>query len=153
MCIRKATAQDASKIAAIGQCVWIDTYATEGVRKSIGEYVLNEFTIEKIEGLLESNIVFVLEVDLHLVGYVVVINGVNPEIESLYVLPRQQGSGHGTRLMRHVVSKYKNLWLSCWERNSQAIRFYNALGFIETGESFFELEEETHRNVLLKYSS
>ncbi len=39
--IREARLEDAPQLAAIGSCVWVDTYAIEGMRKSIAQFVIN----------------------------------------------------------------------------------------------------------------
>ncbi len=49
---------DASHLAVIGACVWIDTYATEGVRKYLSKYVLSEFTEENMLVAVETKKVF-----------------------------------------------------------------------------------------------
>lgn len=153
MKIRIATLSDTRQIAAIGHCVWVDTYATEGVRQSIAEYVLSTFTQENIGREIQSKQVSIFEIDGHIVGYAVLSTSEeNAEIETLYILPRFQGQGLGQQFIQHAIQGNPSLWLSCWDRNSAAIGFYRKLGFTETGETTFELDGEKHRNVLLTHS-
>ena len=172
MHIRLASAEDAPSIAAIGQCVWLDTYATEGVRPAMASYVAEVFSTSHMAKTLETRVVYVLEIDHHLVGYGVIadsgaiesqdrhsvaererIENGRIEIETLYLLPKYQSKGLGKRLLEYILQRYKGVWLTCWEHNTRAIAFYRKNGFIESGESYFELEGERHRNLLFKYSA
>ena len=151
MVVRKASEKEAVLIAAIGQCVWVDTYATEGMRETIANYVLNEFTEENILKLIQSKDVFVLEAEKHLIGYTVVSTSATAEIETLYILPTFQGHGFGKELLNYALQHHHSVRLSCWERNTRAIEFYKRHGFTESGETYFEMEGERHRNVILTY--
>lgn len=148
--IRKATFDDVESIAALGLCVWIDTYATQGLRFRLGNYALGMFTRDKIQALLRSRTVLVAEQAEHLVAYAVLaIGNASTEVENLYVLPKFQRRGIGRKLINTMACEYSGLWLSCWEQNHSATGFYKALGFIEHGESFFDLDGEQYRNITL----
>lgn len=152
--IRKATFEDTESIAALGLCVWIDTYATEGLRFKLGNYALALFAREKIQDLLKFKTILVAEQAEHLVAYAVLdIGNESSEIENLYVLPKFQRRGVGRTLVNTMACEYSGLWLSCWEHNHSAIGFYKALGFIEHGESFFDLDGEQYRNLTLILST
>lgn len=148
MQIREATNNDSCNISAIAQCVWIDTYATDGVRSAISKYVLTQFVESKIKEQISTKLVLVAEENSHLLGYVVFCHK-EKELETLYVLPRFQRSGVGKKLLMRILSEEPSINLTCWEKNVSAIAFYKACGFIECGESFFELGGESHRNVML----
>ena len=148
--IRTAKYEDIESIAALGLCVWIDTYATEGVRVALSKYVFSYFTIDHVRGLLVSKKVLVAEVSGHLVGYVVLsVGGRAIEIDNLYVLPKFQGRGIGKEIISYISTDYSRLWLACWEKNENAIGFYKSIGFVEDGESFFNLDGELYRNIIL----
>lgn len=56
-------------------------------------------------------------------------------IENLYVLPRLQNRGYGTRLLRFAASLCARPRLTVLSSNSRAIALYRRLGFRESGES------------------
>jgi hypothetical protein len=57
--IRGATTTDASNIAALSIQVWLHTYAKSGLRNALSDYVLAEYTPEKIaERLRDKDQVF-----------------------------------------------------------------------------------------------
>jgi diamine N-acetyltransferase len=155
MMIRKAKDSDASNIAALGMCVWVDTYAAEGVFDKISKFIFSEFTKQKILKLINSKTVFVSENEKCLLGYIVLgpAKGDKVEIETLYVLPRLHGAGLGKQLLEQVLkSPHKNFWLSTWELNHKAIGFYKKFGFEETDELYFDLYGDKIRNIVLEIS-
>jgi len=154
--IRKALEFDALKIAALGMCVWVDTYATEGVDDKIARFIFSEFTEEKLLKSIKSKTVFVSSSNGSLLGYLVLglDNGTKIEIETLYVLPKCQRAGVGKKLLEQVLkSQAKTFWLSTWELNRQAIAFYSKLGFKETGELYFDLSGDKIRNIVLEITT
>ncbi|WP_028875810.1 GNAT family N-acetyltransferase [Teredinibacter turnerae] len=149
MVIVKAKENDAAIIAAIGQSVWVNTYSTDGVVEAIANYVASEFTAQNVLAVIRSRNVYLLGKEKSFIGYAVVNPGNPSELETLYILPRFQRKGYGTRLMRYIINFYKNLSLSCWEHNTEALRFYSKNGLAECGECYFELDGEKHRNIVL----
>ncbi|WP_262032096.1 GNAT family N-acetyltransferase [Microvirga sp. Mcv34] len=107
--IRVATAADASNLAALSIQVWLHTYAKTGLRSALSDYVLAEYTSEKIaERLGDENQVFlVYEQDAHLVGYLsLLLDSPCPtdpssrvEIATLYVQEHFIGQGIGSKLL------------------------------------------------------
>jgi ribosomal protein S18 acetylase RimI-like enzyme len=153
MKIRKADKNDAANIAALGICVWIDTYATEGVFDKISRYVFSELIEEKILELISNKNVLVIVEENRLLGYIVL--GAEKEnkveIETLYVLPKFHGQGIGRQLIKEALNIFqKSLWLSVWELNNKAIGFYQKLGFKETRELYFDLYGDKIRNIVLE---
>jgi len=150
MNIRKAVKEDYNSISTIGLCVWLDTYAIEGVTKTISDYVIAEFC--KSDNNSEKKIIYIAENNNHILGYIALsYNTQQYEIKNLYVLPKLQNNGIGKKLLKKVISNVDGrLWLSCWEKNASAIGFYKAMGFIEVGDSYFELGNEKHRNVIFE---
>jgi ribosomal protein S18 acetylase RimI-like enzyme len=69
------------------------------------------------------------------------------ELERIYVIKEFQGLGLGNHLMekvKNIASEKgkKNLWLGVWEKNKNAIKFYEKSGFIKTGEHDFFMGDE-----------
>ena len=154
--IRKATATDASNIAALGACVWVDTYATPGVYDNISRFIFSEFTPARMLAILQEKTVWVCSDHGSLKGYMVWGKEERGriEIETLYVLPRCQHSGIGRQFIQTARTwPSKTFWLSVWEQNHRAIAFYLNLGFRETGELFFDLYGERIRNMVLEINT
>ncbi|WP_051208234.1 GNAT family N-acetyltransferase [Saccharospirillum impatiens] len=148
--IREACPSDAESLSALCITVWIDTYSTEGLHPSHATYVLTEYTPELLVQRMSVSDVTVVERDGCLIGFAV-FNEHTGEIETFYILTRFKGMGIGARLLEALKAKYdERLFLSCWENNAAALGFYLKKGFVESGETFFELDGEQHRNVILE---
>ena len=154
--IRKAVESDAANIAAVGMCVWVDTYATEGVFDNISRYVFCEFTKDKIIEVIRKKTVLIVSDDSCLLGYIMLNREQENkvEIETLYILPRFHRNGIGRLLIEEALKSFpKSFWVSVWELNHKAISFYTKIGFKETGELYFDLYGDKIRNIVLEFST
>ena len=162
--IRLATAPDASNLAALSIQVWLHTYAKGGLRSALSDYVLAEYTPEKIAERLgdEKQVFIVYEQNAHLVGYLrLLLNSPCPtdpsfrvEIATLYVQEHFIGRGIGSELLNYILkfcSKRgsNGVWLSVNHQNGHAISFYEKQQFRRNGSIFFNLENEQHENFVL----
>jgi diamine N-acetyltransferase len=153
MKIRKAITSDASNLAALGTCVWVDTYATKGVFDGISKYVFSELATEKILALIGSKDILVIQNENCLLGYIVLGSEKESkvEVETLYVLPKFQRQGLGRTLIKKALETVNvPLWLTVWDKNKKAIDFYERLGFEEQEEIYFDLYGTKVRNIVLE---
>ncbi|HWQ09337.1 MAG TPA: GNAT family N-acetyltransferase, partial [Holophaga sp.] len=69
--IRPARCDDARNLAALAIQVWLHTYATTGIRATLSDYVLNEYTASRFQERCAdpAHLVLLAEVDAHLVGF------------------------------------------------------------------------------------
>ncbi len=77
------------------------------------------------------------------------------EIERIYILKAFQGKNIGSFLLdkaKEIVKKENldYLWLAVWEKNEQAIKFYEKHGFQIFGEHDFILGTDIQKDYLLK---
>lgn len=147
--IIKATEAHAARITVLAITTWIDTYATDGVRKEIANYVLREITESNIRMKITECSTFVVIKDEHILAFVI-FDEKESLLDTLYVLPRFKRQGLGRLLLEYLKKQYGSYHLNCWEKNQNAIDFYQASGFREIGEAWFELEGEKHRNIVFK---
>lgn len=158
--LRHATPDDAARLAALGMLVWLHTYAIDGVRDSIADYVLARFTRTAKQALLSDTgaQLIVAERDGQLLAYATLRLGrtcpgnhtANVELDTLYVHPLFARQGVGRALLQRARAEAAApLWLSVWEHNDRALAFYRQQGLRECGQSWFELDGERHRNLLL----
>ncbi|MBP4051590.1 GNAT family N-acetyltransferase [Chromobacterium violaceum] len=163
--IRSARREDAACLAALSIQVWLSTYAIDGIRQALADYVLTEFTPEKMAALIAdpARQLLVMEKDGHLLGYAQLkldeacagCDDPSSELERLYLVERHTGQGLGRRLMaaarRWAAAQpgQPRLWLSVWHGNARAIAFYRRLGMAVHGETHFELEGARHLNYVM----
>jgi hypothetical protein len=72
MLIRDARPEDALCIGVLGMQVFLDTYATEGIRDSIAAEALQAFSRQTISALIAQpgTAIIVAEANGHLVGFI-----------------------------------------------------------------------------------
>ena len=167
--LRPATRADALSIAVLGLQVFLDTYATAGIRATIAREALQAFDEAAIEarivGAPESFIV--AEADGHLVGYAEWLsNAPQPllpdaalpdaalaELRTLYVQRPFLRRGIGARLLAQVEHDARArgadvLWLTAWVGNTNALAFYASRGYAVVGTTWHVFENERHENRL-----
>lgn len=147
--IRKATPSDNKPLSALCISVWVNTYCIEGISQAIAEYVLTNFTTDALMHKISDKKVLVAERNGAIVG-TTVFDEATGEIETLYVLNHFKSMGIGRSLIDTLRRDYKSrIFLTTWEGNEAALTFYRKIGFITSGEAFFELDGQQIRNIEL----
>lgn len=160
--IRRANSADAARIAALGMLVWLHTYAREGISDAMARHVLGNLNEAQIARLIAdpARCVLLAEHCGNLLAYAVLHfgaghRGIGCEVETLYVHPAQARRGIGRVLVRRAQEQALTqsgkaaIWLTANAQNLGAIAFYRALGFVDEGERWFELDGTQHLNRLL----
>lgn len=169
---RRATTDDATAIAALAIQVFLDTYATEGVRPDIAREALATYGPQAFaQRLAEPGRCFWLATcGTGLVGLAELSVGppgqasthcpaVLPrpggrsgaELVRLYVQPRHQGRGWGRALLQAAEHEARRqgqpqLWLTAWDGNTRARAFYSVLGYADVGGTTYGFEGQTWGN-------
>ena len=163
--IRLAQPADAKNLAALAIQVWLHTYAYNGIRSLLSDYVFTEFTEEKFLQLIAApdQCILVAEVNAHLVGYARLHFGAarsdvlhtSTELATLYVQEHFTRRQIGTALLAACAQQASQrcdnpaFWLTVNHQNTRAISFYEKLGYAKCGTFFFELGDERHENFVL----
>jgi diamine N-acetyltransferase len=160
--LRPARPDDALCLGVLATQVFLDTYATAGIRPAIAHEVLAAFSTDTCAELIgrPGGGVQVAEVDHHLVGFFqldgaatheLAPKGSQAELVRLYVQEPFTGRGIGTALL-HAAEAFARtrgvevLWLTPWVHNRRAIAFYVARGYRDHGTTPFHMDGETHEN-------
>ena len=167
MTFRRAVKSDASSLAALSIEVWLGTYLRQGVSAVFADYVLAEYTAERMENLIgdEKEHIIVSENTDGIDGYIRATSGnVAPvegcsttEISTFYVQPRHHGRGLGTglltQLLNHCSEKgVASVWLTTNSENTPAIDFYLARGFLRVGQTGFQIGDQAYPNDVFSFS-
>lgn len=160
--LRPAVASDCLCLSVLAMQVFLDTYATEGIRHAIAREVVSSYSEQEFAKALAnpSAALFVAERAGHLVGFAQVVFdalhelapvGQQAELLRQYVQEpftgRQIGSvllAEAERLARERLATV--LWLTPWVHNHRALAFYARLGYEDHGLTHFILEGESHEN-------
>jgi len=162
--IREALAEDALCIGVLGMQVFLDTYATEGIRDAIAAEALQAFSPQAISTLIAQpgTAILVAESNGHLVGFAQVaihaghalISTPNAaELQRLYIQERFTGLGLGYRLLQAAEQCAGEcgaslLWATVWIGNERALGFYPRRGYELLGAPTYTFQNETHDNRL-----
>lgn len=159
--VRPATANDCVNLSLLAGQVWLHTYAFNGIRDGISQFVQDNFTPANFEKQLKDPDwkILVCQQGPFLVGFVSLNltaefehrnNGF--EIDKFYVYPHCHGQGIGKALHQAIIDQAgSRFWLSTWVHNDNAISFYKHLGFQDIGITWFDFEGKKHENRILAY--
>ena len=159
---RTAAGPDALCIGVLATQVFLDTYATKGIRPSLAREALHHYSTDAISAVLASPAVtfIVAEGAGHMIAFAQLTHGATQalvtvaraaELNRLYVQERFAGKGLGTALLRHVenVAAARGasaLWLTAWVGNPRALAFYPRKGYQDVGATMYEFEGEQFEN-------
>jgi len=163
--LRRARPDDALCLGVLATQVWLDTYATQGIRPLIAREVLQSFSTEAMAALLlkPGTALHVAEAEGHLLAFAQTTLGTPQalvptarpaELDRLYVQEPFTRHGLGRQLL-HAAEAWaadqgaSGLWLTPWVHNTRARAFYAALGYADVGATGFTMEGETHENRVL----
>lgn len=164
--IRQAKISDLKIICALGITTFYEAYFEQDDPNDLADYVLENFSLEQIERELKdkNSTFFIAEADNYVVGYgklrenseVDCLKDVEAiELQRIYILEKAKGKSIGEQLMKFCFERaraknYKTIWLSVWERNFAAQRFYEKFGFVKVGEHQFPYGAAVGTNFVLK---
>jgi len=145
--------------------VFLDTYATEGIRPSLAREVLSAYSqVNFSEAIADPQArVVVAEHRGHMVGFAQVTlcarhelapGGVQAELLRLYVQEPFTGIKVGSKLLAEAenlaaLAGATVIWLTPWAHNHRALAFYARRGYGDFGLAYFAFEGESHENRVL----
>lgn len=160
--LRPGGAGDAVAIAALALQVFLDTYATDGVRPDLAREAFHGYSVEALQQrLAEAHRKFiVVERGNAVIGFVEAqcerhdapaVGIAGAELVRLYVQPRAQRSGVGRLLLEKaeqiaIEVGQPALWLTVWDGNERAIAFYRTMGYREVGTTVYAFEGNSYVN-------
>jgi len=163
--LRPATKEDALCLSVLATQVFLDTYATTGIRPAIAREVLHSFSVSAIACLLNQKGTFfhVAERDGHLLGFSQITLGTRQEsviatrpveLDRLYVQEPFTRMGLGSQLLHasetSVIQRGADvMWLTPWVHNARALQFYARQGYADIGSTSFLMDGEAHENRVL----
>jgi diamine N-acetyltransferase len=154
---------DALCVGVLAMQVFLDTYATQGIRPDLAREALAGYSPDAFAPrLADPAMSFVLaEAAGHLIGFAEVHHAsacpadahANAELVRLYVQQPFQRQGVGAGLLRRAEERAHAagadaLWLSAWCGNERALAFYPALGYKDVGGAEHVIEGRAYPNRL-----
>jgi diamine N-acetyltransferase len=159
---RIASAPDADTISALAIQVYLDTYATEGIRPDVAREAHSAYSVDAFsQRLAQPQRRFILaEAGDGLLGFAEVVLTFVPsptegftgaELVRLYVQPAAQRLGLGRALLARAeqlvqAAHLPILWLRAWEGNHNARAFYAHVGYEDVGATTYSFQAVTVPN-------
>ena len=159
---RVATTADALCISVLATQVFLDTYATDGIRASLAREVNQQLSVRVVQDLLSAPGArfLVCERSGHMLGFVQLtlraphhlVPASRPaELNRLYVLERFTGAGLGSTLLQRAEALaasegISTLWLTAWVGNQRALAFYARRGYADVGATTYTFQDEQYEN-------
>lgn len=163
--IKRATVQDVHSIQTIGRETFYETFHENNDEYTMQHYLQQAFSQEKllVEIKNQQSIFKLLYVDKQLAGYLKVNEGNAQtdtiadnalEVERIYLLRAFQNKGLGKVLMNEAILiarqlRKSSIWLGVWEKNENAIAFYEKQGFVKTSTHTFMFGEEAQQDYIM----
>jgi GNAT superfamily N-acetyltransferase len=160
--LRPALPEDSLCLSVLAMQVFLDTYATHGIRAQLAREVLTAYSQAEFTKAIASasSRLVVAEIQQHLVGFAQVSlearhplapPGVQAELLRLYVQEPFTGTGVGSQLLAAAELLASGggasvLWLTPWVHNHRALGFYARRGYTDHGLTHFNFEGESHEN-------
>jgi GNAT superfamily N-acetyltransferase len=162
--VRAAGAADALCLHALATQVFLDTYATEGIREAIAREAQRELSVAaflaeieapRVRTLLAEHRGFLVAFASITLGasHALVATGPAAELSRLYVQAPFIRRGIGALLLSRAEALARaagasTLWLTAWVGNARALAFYASQGYEELGSTDHEFENERFENLL-----
>jgi GNAT superfamily N-acetyltransferase len=162
LALREAAPADALCIGVLAMQVFLDTYATEGVRPDLAREALAQYSPASFEARIgdPAQSFMLAERSGALLGFSECSLASEPpqdglsdgiELVRLYVQRAAQRQGVGKILLRraeaYAVSCGKpRLWLTAWTGNANARAFYLAQGYRDAGATEYAFEGRSYEN-------
>lgn len=165
--VRKCTTDDVEQLIKISEKTFDETFRADNSPENMAHYLETAFTVEKMTRELnnaESQFFFAMS-DEKVAGYLKVNIGATQsesmgddklEVERIYIDQDYQKQGIGKVLMNLAIdialeNNKTAIWLGVWEKNPNAIGFYEKAGFVQTSShSFFMGDEEQTDLIMVK---
>lgn len=150
--IRKISVADVEQLSALARQTFYDTFKDTCTAEDMEMFLQQYYNIGQLSAELNNPLTycFFVEVDDKPVAYLHFMEDYNSlplmkkwkalELKRIYVLKEFHGKGIAQKLMDYFLeyatqNNYEVVWLSVWEHNLRAQKFYEKYGFVNTGYS------------------
>ncbi|MFB0840694.1 GNAT family N-acetyltransferase [Paenibacillus oleatilyticus] len=156
--IKKCTLDDLLKLQEISCETFNETFKHQNSPENMNAYLERAFNLKQLEKELSnsSSQFFFVYCNHEVAGYLKVntndaqseeMGDESLEIERIYIKNNFQKHGLGKYLLNQAIEialecNKKKIWLGVWERNENAIAFYEKMGFVQTGAHSFYMGDE-----------
>ena len=163
--LRRATSDDAIRLAAFGRQAFTDTFGTDNTPEDLAMYLEATYgpDLQRAELVNPDVSCWLAESSGGVAGYALMRRGSAPsivgddsaiELGRLYAGREFIGHGVGSRLMRAALDEaraanVRTIWLGVWEHNPRALAFYQRWKFEIIGRQPFLLGRDLQQDYIM----
>jgi GNAT superfamily N-acetyltransferase len=164
--IRRAGVQDAEVLSRLSAETFRQTFAHLYPPADLAAYLAETYAIERTREHLTDpeSAAWLMELEGEPIGHALAgpcglphpdVTPACGELKRVYLLPRWQGGGRGSRLLREALDwllavKSGSLWIGVWSQNHGAQRLYQRMGFEKAGEYHFKVGETRDHEFIMR---
>lgn len=163
--IKKCTLEDSHQLQEISYETFNETFKDQNSPENMKAYLESAFNLNQLEKELSNNSseFFFVYFENEVAGYLKIntndaqseeMGDESLEIERIYIKNKFQKHGLGKYLLNQAIEmamqrQKKNIWLGVWEKNENAIAFYQKMGFVQTGAHSFTMGNEEQKDFIM----
>ncbi|MHA4810438.1 GNAT family N-acetyltransferase [Flavitalea flava] len=164
--LRRGNVEDKAILARVAAITFEEAFSSKMLLEDLENYVAEAFSIQKLgDELQDTNSQFILAfAGQELIGYAklrwgrthALLESKNSiEIERLYIFAAWHQRKIGSLFMQNCIGIGREkgneiIWLNVWEKNDQAIRFYERWGFELFDAQLFMRGNDAQTGLLMK---
>ncbi|ULO09010.1 GNAT family N-acetyltransferase [Paenibacillus sp. 19GGS1-52] len=163
--IKKCTFDDLGLLQEISVETFNETFKNQNSPKNMEVYLEKAFNLKQLEielSYISSEFYFIYSTDV-IAGYLKVnINDTQSEkmghnsleVERIYIRGEFHKQGLGSVLIHKAIEiamkqNKEKIWLGVWEKNKNAITFYEKMNFVQTGAHSFYMGDEEQIDIIM----
>lgn len=163
--IKKCTLENLNQLQEISYETFNETFKDQNSPENMKAYLESAFNLNQLEKELSNNSseFFFVYFENEVAGYLKIntndaqseeMGDESLEIERIYIKNKFQKHGLGKYLLNQAIEmamqrQKKNIWLGVWEKNENAIAFYQKMGFVQTGAHSFTMGDEEQKDFIM----
>jgi diamine N-acetyltransferase len=163
--IKECTVEDSRQLQDISYVTFNETFKHQNSPGNMKAYLERAFNLNQLEKELAniSSQFYFVYLNHELAGYLKVntkdaqteeMGDEALEIERIYIKREYQKHGLGKYMLNKAIEmakarNMKKIWLGVWEKNENAIAFYQKMGFVQTGAHSFYMGDEEQRDLIM----
>lgn len=163
--VRIVSPNEVHELQQISIATFRDAFGAVNRTEDMDHYIAERLSIKSLtDQLHEESEFYFLEYQKQIIGYLKLNFGASQteikdchsmEIERIYMARDHQGKGHGALLINKALKRGVDkaldfVWLGVWEHNTDAIRFYQRLGFEMFDKHTFMLGQDRQTDIMMR---
>lgn len=164
--IIRVTPSGLQPLVDLSRKTFLEKFYADNTPENMKEYMDRVFAVDQIEQEIANPLseFYFIFLNGALAGYLKINHGAaqsdlqdenSLEVERLYIDAEFQGKGLGVKCLEKAEQRAKelgltNIWLGVWEKNPDAIRFYEREGYVRFGSHPVRLGDEMQTDFLMR---